>query len=184
MGRSSSSPKPWQAPRQEAESSSRKERRPREGADDGADFVARGQPMTDCDFNRAALHPAYPIKCRTSTQRTQAPESVDTRRAPTLDPLENGIRNYRSFPKGVASCSNSPRRRRIPKVVCLHATPIGSRPSLRVLRGGLSGVANVAHSVASGKCARPHQPKSVRTPRGIGVIVASRLEDRIRPLLI
>ena len=42
--------------------------RAREGADDGADFVARGQPMTDCDFNRAALHPANPIKCRTSTQ--------------------------------------------------------------------------------------------------------------------
>ena len=37
--------------------------------------------LADCDFNRAALHPAYPIKCRTSTQRTQAPESVDTRRA-------------------------------------------------------------------------------------------------------
>jgi hypothetical protein len=28
----------------------------------------------------AALHPAYPIKCRTSTQRTQAPESVDIRK--------------------------------------------------------------------------------------------------------
>ena len=26
----------------------------------------------------AALRPAYPIKCRTSTQRTQAPEGVDT----------------------------------------------------------------------------------------------------------
>ena len=61
-----------QATRQEAESSSRKERRPREGADDGADFVARGQPLADCDFNLAALHPAYPIKCRTSAQRTQA----------------------------------------------------------------------------------------------------------------
>ena len=30
---------------------------------------------------RARLHPADPIKCRTSTQRTQAPESVGTRRA-------------------------------------------------------------------------------------------------------
>ena len=40
--------------------------------------------LADCDFNRAALHPAYPIKCRTSTQRTQAPESVDTRRASAL----------------------------------------------------------------------------------------------------
>jgi hypothetical protein len=38
----------------------------------------------DCDFNLAALHPAYPIKCRT---RTQAPESVDTGRASRLDPL-------------------------------------------------------------------------------------------------
>jgi Uncharacterized protein family, UPF0114 len=44
-----------------------KERRPREGADDGADSVARSQPTADCDFNRAAPHPAYPIKCRTST---------------------------------------------------------------------------------------------------------------------
>ena len=39
----------------------------REGADDGADSVAGGQPLADCDFNLAALHPAYPIKCRTST---------------------------------------------------------------------------------------------------------------------
>ena len=51
----------------------------------GADWVARGQPPADGDFNLAALHPAYPIKCRTSTQRTQAPESVDTRRS--LRPL-------------------------------------------------------------------------------------------------
>src|ERR1700733_10460230 len=46
--------------------------------------------LADCDFNRAALHPAYPIKCRTSTQRTQAPESVDTPKSLSpLDPLEN-----------------------------------------------------------------------------------------------
>jgi hypothetical protein len=37
-----------------------------------------GQPLADCDFNLAALHPAYPIKRRTSAQRTQAPESVET----------------------------------------------------------------------------------------------------------
>jgi hypothetical protein len=86
-----------QSTRQVAEPSSQKERRQREGADDGADFVARGQPVTDCDFNRAALHPAYPIKCRMSTQRTQAPESVDTRRASALDPLENNIEVKRSF---------------------------------------------------------------------------------------
>ena len=53
--------------------------------------------MADCDFNRAALHPAYPIKCRTSTQRTQAPESVDTRRASALDLLENAIRRLRPY---------------------------------------------------------------------------------------
>ena len=103
-GQSSYRPKPATT-RQEAESSSQEERRPREGADDGADFVARGQPMTDCDFNRAALHPAYPIKCRTSTQRTQAPESVDTRRASALDPLENNIRRFR--PNGAeTNCLN------------------------------------------------------------------------------
>jgi hypothetical protein len=62
------------------------ERRPREGVDDGADCVAAA-PKADCDFNQAALHPAYPIKCRTSTQRTQAPESVDTPKS--LPPLTN-----------------------------------------------------------------------------------------------
>jgi hypothetical protein len=51
-----------------------------------------GQPLADCDFNLAALHPAYPIKRRTSAQRTQAPESVENRRASALDPLENNIR--------------------------------------------------------------------------------------------
>jgi len=35
----------------------------------------------DGDFNQAPPHPAYPIKRRTSTQRTQAPESVDTRKS-------------------------------------------------------------------------------------------------------
>ena len=62
-------------------------------------FCCRGQPLADCDFNLAALHPAYPIKCRTSTQRTQAPESVDTRKASALDPLENNIRRFE--PSGV-----------------------------------------------------------------------------------
>ena len=56
-------------------------------------LCSRGQPLADCDFNRAALHPAYPIKCRTSTQRTQAPESVDTPKSSALDPLENAIQN-------------------------------------------------------------------------------------------
>jgi hypothetical protein len=39
--------------RQEAESSSQEERRPRE-ADDGADIVAWAKPLADCDFNLAA----------------------------------------------------------------------------------------------------------------------------------
>jgi hypothetical protein len=29
----------------------------------------RVRPLADCDFNLAALHPAYPIKCRTSLRR-------------------------------------------------------------------------------------------------------------------
>jgi hypothetical protein len=49
--------------------------------------------MADCDFNQAALHPAYPIKCRTSTQKTQAPESVDTPKS--LPPLTHRERNSR-----------------------------------------------------------------------------------------
>jgi hypothetical protein len=34
----------------------------------------------DCDLNLATPHPADPIKCRTSTQRTQVPESVEIRK--------------------------------------------------------------------------------------------------------
>ena len=48
---------------------------------------------TDCVFNQAAPHPADPIKCHMSTQRTQAPKGVDHahKRAATLDLLENSI---------------------------------------------------------------------------------------------
>jgi hypothetical protein len=96
-GRSSHRPKP-RTTRQEAESSSQEERRPREGADDGADSVARGRLLlANCDFNLAVLHPAYPIKCRTSAQRTQASQRIDTPEEPlALDPLENGIRHLRN----------------------------------------------------------------------------------------
>ena len=66
--------------------------RPREGADDGADIVAGANPLADCDFNLAALHPAYPIKRRTSAERTQAsPERRHPEESPALDPLENNI---------------------------------------------------------------------------------------------
>ena len=58
-----------------------------------------GQPLADCDFNLAALHPAYPIKRRTSAERTQAsPERRHPEEFAALDPLENNIRKYRSFP--------------------------------------------------------------------------------------
>ena len=51
-----------------------------------------GQPLADCDFNLAALHPAYPIKRRTSAERTQAsPERRHPEESPALDPLENSI---------------------------------------------------------------------------------------------
>jgi hypothetical protein len=59
-----------------------------------------GQPLADCDFNLAALHPAYPIKRRTSAERTQAsPERRHPEESPALDPLENNIRRLR--PVGV-----------------------------------------------------------------------------------
>ena len=68
-------------PRQEAASSSRKERRPREGADDGADCVAAAN-FADCAFNLAALHPAYPIKDRRPhpAPARSAPEGGSRRR--------------------------------------------------------------------------------------------------------
>jgi hypothetical protein len=65
--------------------------RPREGADDSADFVARGQLSPDCGFNLAALHPAYPIKRLPSAQRTQASQGVENRKSSARDPLENTI---------------------------------------------------------------------------------------------
>ena len=47
-----------------------------------------GQPLADCDFNLAALHPAYPIKRRTSAERTQAsPERRHPEEPLALDPL-------------------------------------------------------------------------------------------------
>ena len=44
-----------------------------------------GQPLADCDFNLAALHPAYPIKRRTSAERTQA--SPERRHPEEFPPL-------------------------------------------------------------------------------------------------
>jgi hypothetical protein len=67
---------------QETASSSRKERRPREGADNGADSAARGQRPADCDFNRAALHSTHHIKRQLSAQRTQASQGVDIEEEP------------------------------------------------------------------------------------------------------
>jgi hypothetical protein len=47
-----------------------------------ARILLHGPTLADCDFNLAALHPAYLIKRRTSAQRTQAPESVDSEEEP------------------------------------------------------------------------------------------------------
>jgi hypothetical protein len=41
-------------------------------------FCCWGQPLADCDFNLAALHPAYPIKRQPS----------EPRKSIRLDPLE------------------------------------------------------------------------------------------------
>jgi hypothetical protein len=51
--------------------------------------------LADYDFNLAALHPAYPIKRRTSAERTQAsPERRHPEEPLALDPLENNIRRF------------------------------------------------------------------------------------------
>ena len=71
-----------QATRQEAEIQLPRGATPKGGSRRRRGLCSRGQPLADCDFNRAALHPAYPIKCRTSTQRTQASQGVDSEEEP------------------------------------------------------------------------------------------------------
>jgi hypothetical protein len=63
-----------QSTRQETASSSPWERRSG-GADDGADSIACCQPTTDCDFNQAALHPAYPIKRQRARREHRHPKA-------------------------------------------------------------------------------------------------------------
>jgi transposase len=54
---------------------------PEGGADDGADFVARGQSPADCVFNLAALHPAYPIKRQRARRERRHPKTSKPGRA-------------------------------------------------------------------------------------------------------
>ena len=68
-----------QSRRQEAESSSQRGATPQGGSGRWRRLCSRGSSM------RTAIRPADPIKCRTSTQRTRAPESVDVRKR--LPPL-------------------------------------------------------------------------------------------------
>jgi hypothetical protein len=65
-----------QSTRQETASSSRKERRPREGADDGVDFVASGQSPADCVFQPCRPAPSLPHQAPASARRTQASHGV------------------------------------------------------------------------------------------------------------
>jgi hypothetical protein len=87
--------------------SSRKERRPREGADDGADFVARGQLSADCGFNLAALRPSLPHQAPTERAENAG---IPRRRKPeepsALDPLENAIRRFETSLKRL-KCANT-----------------------------------------------------------------------------
>ena len=95
-GRSSYWPKPPQSTRQEAESSSQEERRPREGADDGADSVAGANPGR-LRFQPSRPAPSLPHQVpnehaeNTGTRKRRHPKSL-----PPLDPLENGIRAHRA----------------------------------------------------------------------------------------
>ena len=81
--RSSRSPKPRKPRGQEARSSSQEERRPREGADNGANFVARGQHYGRLRFQPSRAAPSFtPIKCRTSTRgERRHPKASTPRRA-------------------------------------------------------------------------------------------------------
>ncbi len=106
-------------PRQETASSSRKERRLREGADDGPDFVARDQLTADCDFNLAALHPRSPHQAPTEREENAC---IPRRRNPgRASPLTIRERN-RSGPAALASidasgpCRRNGRSWRVPSV--------------------------------------------------------------------
>jgi len=66
---------------QEVEPSSRAERRLREGTDDDANSVAA--VIGRLRFNRGALYRAEPIKCHTSTERTQTPRQRRYRAQPS-----------------------------------------------------------------------------------------------------
>ena len=46
--------------------------------DKRAVYLWHAEPLADCDFNLAPLHPAYPTKRRTSAQRTQGSHGVET----------------------------------------------------------------------------------------------------------
>jgi hypothetical protein len=63
-------------------------------------ILLHGQPSADCDFNLAALHSAYPIKRRTSAQRTQASQGVEIRKK--LAPLTH----WRTISASRASCED------------------------------------------------------------------------------
>ena len=71
-------------------------------------FCCMRQRLADCDFKPAAPHPAYPIKRRTSAQRTQAirlrplaarnERSFGDRRCKEAKNLQHGFRHeYRAF---------------------------------------------------------------------------------------
>jgi hypothetical protein len=92
------------------------------GVGDGADTVALTHRCRR-DFNPASLPAAYRIKCRMSTQRTQAPESVDTRkslppmtpwRTPSVDSdrpeMEGSDRGSSLHQPGLSSTGDSDRR--------------------------------------------------------------------------
>ena len=68
-----------------------KERCPREGADDGVDFVASGQSPANCVFNLAALRPAYPIKRQRARRERRHPKASESGKTLALDLLENTI---------------------------------------------------------------------------------------------
>jgi hypothetical protein len=44
-----------------------------------------GQPLADCDFNLAALHPADPSSAERARRERRHPQSVDTQKG--LSPL-------------------------------------------------------------------------------------------------
>ncbi len=91
--RSSHRPKPT---KQEAETSSQEERRPREGADDGVDCVA-GALWPTAISTEPRCTQLTPSSAERARRERRHPKASKAKKSLALDPLENAIRRFETL---------------------------------------------------------------------------------------